>query len=71
MARFIDRHVELVRPAQPAPILAGDRAALATLREAPSTVSLLMASIVRFTTEQVWQHLVVPVTPGAPQSVHL
>ncbi|MFC0003807.1 isoleucine--tRNA ligase [Micromonospora siamensis] len=49
----------------------GDRAALATLHEALSTVTLLMAPIVPFITEQVWQLLVVPVTPGAPQSVHL
>ncbi|SCF28153.1 isoleucine--tRNA ligase [Micromonospora mirobrigensis] len=49
----------------------GDRAALATLHEALSTVTLLMAPIVPFITEQVWQLLVVPVTPDAPQSVHL
>ncbi|HET7017020.1 MAG TPA: isoleucine--tRNA ligase [Streptosporangiaceae bacterium] len=49
----------------------GDPAALATLHEAVTTVTLLMAPIVPFITEQVWQDLVVPVMPGAPDSVHL
>ncbi|WP_329812738.1 class I tRNA ligase family protein, partial [Streptomyces sp. GSL17-113] len=31
----------------------------------------LMAPITPFLTERVWQDLVVPVTPGAPDSVHL
>jgi isoleucyl-tRNA synthetase len=49
----------------------GDRAALATLHEVLSTVTLLMAPITPFVTERVWQDLVVPVTPTAAQSVHL
>ncbi len=49
----------------------GDPAALATLHEALSTVTLLMAPITPFITERVWQDLVVPVTPGAAPSVHL
>jgi isoleucyl-tRNA synthetase len=49
----------------------GDPAALATLHEAVTTVTLLMAPIAPFITEQVWQDLVVPVVPDAPDSVHL
>jgi isoleucyl-tRNA synthetase len=49
----------------------GDPAALATLHEAVTTVTLLMAPIAPFVTEQVWQNLVVPVGPDAPDSVHL
>jgi isoleucyl-tRNA synthetase len=49
----------------------GDRAALATLHQALTTVTLLMAPITPFVTERVWQDLVVPVDPEAPQSVHL
>ncbi|MEV1059524.1 isoleucine--tRNA ligase [Micromonospora chalcea] len=49
----------------------GDPAALATLHETLSTLTLLLAPITPFVTEQVWQDLVVPVTPGAAESVHL
>ncbi|MEH0971303.1 isoleucine--tRNA ligase [Micromonospora sp. CPCC 205546] len=49
----------------------GDPAALATLHEAVSTVTLLLAPITPFITERVWQDLVVPVSPDAPSSVHL
>jgi isoleucyl-tRNA synthetase len=49
----------------------GDRAALRTLHDVVETVTRLMAPLVPFITEQVWQDLVVPVTPGAPESVHL
>jgi isoleucyl-tRNA synthetase len=49
----------------------GDPAALVTLHEALTTVTLLMAPITPFITERVWQDMVVPVTPGAPASVHL
>ncbi|MEH0843346.1 isoleucine--tRNA ligase [Micromonospora sp. CPCC 205711] len=49
----------------------GDRAALATLHEALHTVTLLLAPLTPFITERVWQDMVVLVTPGAPQSVHL
>ncbi|MFF3867608.1 isoleucine--tRNA ligase [Micromonospora sp. NPDC001898] len=49
----------------------GDPAALATLHEVLSTVTLLMAPITPFITERVWQDMVVPVTPDAPPSVHL
>jgi isoleucyl-tRNA synthetase len=49
----------------------GDPAALATLHEALSTVTLLMAPITPFVTERVWQDLVVAVDPEAPASVHL
>ncbi|MGA5301067.1 isoleucine--tRNA ligase [Nucisporomicrobium flavum] len=49
----------------------GDPAALATLHEALSTVTLLLAPIVPFITERVWQDLVLPVTPTAAPSVHL
>jgi len=49
----------------------GDAAALATLHEALTTLTLLMAPIVPFVTERTWQDVVVPVTPDAPASVHL
>lgn len=49
----------------------GDAAALATLHEALETVTRLMAPLTPFITEQVWQDLVVPVSPDAPASVHL
>jgi isoleucyl-tRNA synthetase len=49
----------------------GDPAALATLHEALRTVTLLLAPVVPFVTERVWQDLVVPVDPAAPVSVHL
>ncbi|MGP3970581.1 isoleucine--tRNA ligase [Streptomyces sp. 6N223] len=49
----------------------GDPAALRTLHEALETVTRLMAPLVPFITERVWQDLVVPVTPDAPDSVHL
>ncbi|WEV28322.1 isoleucine--tRNA ligase [Streptomyces sp. 71268] len=49
----------------------GDAAALRTLHEAVETVTRLMAPLVPFITERVWQDLVVPVDPAAPDSVHL
>jgi len=49
----------------------GDRAALRTLHEVLETVTRLLAPLVPFITDRVWQDLVVPVTPDAPESVHL
>ncbi|WP_069811824.1 isoleucine--tRNA ligase [Streptomyces sp. TP-A0874] len=49
----------------------GDAAALRTLHDTLETVTRLLAPVVPFITERVWQDLVVPVTPGAPDSVHL
>ncbi|WP_431782257.1 isoleucine--tRNA ligase [Streptomyces chumphonensis] len=49
----------------------GDAAALRTLHDVLETVTRLMAPLVPFVTERVWQDLVVPVTPDAPESVHL
>ncbi|MEU6329640.1 isoleucine--tRNA ligase [Streptomyces sp. NPDC047049] len=49
----------------------GDAAALRTLHEVIETVTRLMAPLTPFITERVWQDLVVPVTPEAPDSVHL
>lgn len=49
----------------------GDANALATLHEALRTVTLLMAPMVPFVTEHVWQELVRPVEPDAALSVHL
>ncbi|MFJ1583366.1 isoleucine--tRNA ligase [Streptomyces sp. NPDC088197] len=49
----------------------GDPAALRTLHDVVETVTRLMAPLVPFITERVWQDLVVPVVPGAPDSVHL
>ncbi len=49
----------------------GDPAALATLHETVETLTRLLAPIVPFITERVWQDLIRPVTPTAPDSVHL
>ncbi|MER6024308.1 DUF5915 domain-containing protein, partial [Streptomyces anulatus] len=49
----------------------GDKAALRTLHEVVETVTRLMAPLVPFITERVWQDMVAPVTPDAPESVHL
>ncbi|MER6845223.1 isoleucine--tRNA ligase [Streptomyces platensis] len=49
----------------------GDAAALRTLHEVIETVTRLMAPLTPFVTERVWQDLIVPVTPDAPDSVHL
>ncbi|QKW05986.1 isoleucine--tRNA ligase [Streptomyces sp. NA04227] len=49
----------------------GDPAALRTLHEVVETITRLMAPLTPFVTERVWQDLVVPVTPDAPESVHL
>jgi isoleucyl-tRNA synthetase len=48
-----------------------DPAALATLHTVLETVTRLMAPLVPFVTERVWQDLVRPVAPDAPESVHL
>ncbi|MGA9102856.1 DUF5915 domain-containing protein, partial [Aeromicrobium sp.] len=49
----------------------GDPAALATLHECLYVVTLLMAPIVPFITDRVWQDLFRPTSPGLPDSVHL
>ncbi len=49
----------------------GDPAALRTLHDVVETFTRLMAPLVPFITERVWQDLVVPVVPDAPDSVHL
>jgi isoleucyl-tRNA synthetase len=49
----------------------GDPAALRTLHDVVETVTRLMAPLVPFITERVWQDLVVTVVPDAPDSVHL
>jgi isoleucyl-tRNA synthetase len=46
-------------------------AALATLHTVLDTLTRLMAPLVPFITERVWQDLVRPVAPDAPESVHL
>ncbi len=49
----------------------GDPAALATLHECLYVVTLLLAPLVPFVTERVWQDVVRPVWPEVPDSVHL
>ncbi|MBA2551220.1 MAG: isoleucine--tRNA ligase [Nocardioidaceae bacterium] len=49
----------------------GDPAALATLHDTLEVLTRLMAPITPFVTERVWQDVVRPVTPEAPDSVHL
>ncbi|NED93831.1 isoleucine--tRNA ligase [Phytoactinopolyspora alkaliphila] len=50
---------------------AGDPAALATLHQCVETLTRLLAPMVPFITERVWQDLVVPVDPDATESVHM
>ncbi|MDO5068004.1 MAG: isoleucine--tRNA ligase [Propionibacteriaceae bacterium] len=50
---------------------AGDAGALATLHETLHVVTRLMAPIMPFVTERVWQDLFVTTDPEGPQSVHL
>jgi len=50
---------------------AGDPAALATLHECVEVLTRLLAPLVPFVTERVWQDVVRPVTSDAPESVHL
>ena len=49
----------------------GNPSALWTLHETLDTVTRLLAPLVPFVTERVWQDLIVPVVPDAPASVHL
>jgi isoleucyl-tRNA synthetase len=49
----------------------GEHSALQTLHEVLDTVTRLMAPLVPFITERVWQDLVVATDPLAPTSVHL
>ncbi|MDO9379338.1 MAG: isoleucine--tRNA ligase [Nocardioidaceae bacterium] len=50
---------------------AGDPAALTTLHESIEVLTRLMAPMVPFTTERIWQDVVRPVDDTAPDSVHL
>ncbi len=49
----------------------GEHSALQTLHEVLDVVTRLMAPLVPFITERVWQDLVVATDPAAPESVHL
>ncbi len=49
----------------------GDVAALGTLHECLVTLTQLLAPLVPFITEQVWQELVIPADSKQPTSVHL
>ncbi|MBT0771304.1 isoleucine--tRNA ligase [Kineosporia sp. J2-2] len=49
----------------------GDMDALVTLYECLDVLTRLLAPIVPFITEEVWQLVVRPGNPGAPESVHL
>jgi isoleucyl-tRNA synthetase len=49
----------------------GDPSALATLHECLYVVTLLLAPVVPFVTERVWQDVMRPVWPEVPDSVHL
>jgi isoleucyl-tRNA synthetase len=49
----------------------GDPAALATLHECLALVTLLLAPVVPFVTERVWQDVVRASGPDVPESVHL
>jgi isoleucyl-tRNA synthetase len=49
----------------------GDPSALATLHECLHTLTLLLAPMVPFISEHVWQELLRPVNPSLSQSIHL
>ncbi len=49
----------------------GEMAALGTLHECLVTLTQLLAPLVPFITEQVWQELVIPAHSAQPASVHL
>lgn len=49
----------------------GDQSALTTLHETLEVLTRLMAPLVPFITERVWQDLFVATNPEAPKSVHL
>lgn len=49
----------------------GDSSALSTLHECLHTLTLLLAPIIPFVTENVWQELLRPVESELPESVHL
>jgi len=49
----------------------GDPSALTTLHQTLDTLTRLMAPVVPFITERVWQDVVRPVDATAPESVHL
>ncbi|MGH8838539.1 MAG: isoleucine--tRNA ligase [Jiangellaceae bacterium] len=49
----------------------GDAAALATLHECVEVLTRLLAPMVPFATERIWQDVVRAVTPDAPESVHM
>ena len=49
----------------------GDPSALSTLHECLYVVTLLLAPLVPFVTERIWQDVVRPVWPEVPDSVHL
>ena len=49
----------------------GDAGALATLHETLDVLTRVMAPLMPFVTERVWQDVFRPVTPGLPESVHL
>ncbi|MGH3934557.1 MAG: isoleucine--tRNA ligase, partial [Pseudonocardiaceae bacterium] len=49
----------------------GDQDALATLYACLDVLTRLLAPFVPFITEEVWQHVIRPGSPSAPESVHL
>ncbi|MGH8826346.1 MAG: class I tRNA ligase family protein, partial [Jiangellaceae bacterium] len=49
----------------------GDPGALATLHECITTLTQILAPMVPFVTERVWQDLIRPVAPDTAESVHL
>ena len=49
----------------------GDAAALATLHECVEVLTRVLAPMVPFATERIWQDVVRAVTPDAPESVHM
>lgn len=71
LARFIDRLSNWYVRRSRRRFWAGDDGALQTLHETLNTLTRLLAPIMPFVTERVWQDLFVASDPEGPDSVHL
>ena len=72
LAELRRRPVQLVRPPVAPPVLGRRPGGAGHAARVPATsLTLLLAPLVPFVTERVWQDVVRPVWPDAPDSVHL
>ncbi len=71
LAELHRRPVQLVRPPVAATVLGRRPGRARDPARVPDVLTLLLAPIVPFITERVWQDVVRPVSPAPPDSVHL